>query len=118
MDFKIKLKTVKKVLIVKLEGELDHHTSEIVRKEIDAELNKGIVNNLLFNLERVSFMDSSGLGMLLGRYKKIQLLDGDVAICCIVPTVSKIFELSGIFKILTIYNSEEEAVNALGGWNN
>ncbi|OEF97237.1 anti-sigma F factor antagonist [Vulcanibacillus modesticaldus] len=113
MNFNITLEMVRNTLIVRLEGELDHHTSEMVREKIDKELAKGIVKNLLFNLEHLTFMDSSGLGMLLGRYKKIRQSEGKMSICCLQPSVYKIFELSGIFKILSVFENESEAIEAL-----
>ena len=114
MSLNIGIEMERSTLIIRLEGELDHHTSEMVRTKIDSELNRGIVNNLLFNFEKLNFMDSSGLGMLLGRYKKVRQLDGKMSICCIQPNVYKIFELSGMFKILTVYDSEAEAIKSLG----
>lgn len=114
MSLSINIEIERKTLIVKLEGELDHHTSGLVRDKIDSELDKGIVNNLLLNLEHLSFMDSSGLGVLLGRYKKVRQLDGKMSLCCVQPNVYKIFELSGIFKILEVYDNEAEAINSLG----
>lgn len=107
------LESQRKTLIVRLEGELDHHTSEKVRDQIDKELGKGIVNNLLLNLEKLTFMDSSGLGVILGRYKKVRQLEGKMSVCCIQPSVYKIFELSGLFKILPAYDNENEAIKSL-----
>lgn len=114
MDLKVSMEMERNTLIVRLAGELDHHTSDQVREKIEAELDKGIINNLVFNLEELSFMDSSGLGMMLGRYKKVRQLDGKMSLCCLKPNVYKIFELSGMFKILTVYETENEAIKALG----
>jgi len=114
VSLRITMEVEKSTLIVRLEGELDHHTSEQVRAKIDAELNKGLVHNLLLNLEELSFMDSSGLGVLLGRYKKVALLEGKMSICCVQASVKKIFELSGLYKILAVYDSESEAIKYLG----
>lgn len=114
MDLTVSMEMERNTLIVRLAGELDHHTSDQVREKIEAELNKGIINNLIFNLEELSFMDSSGLGMMLGRYKKVRQLDGKMSLCCLKPNVYKIFELSGMFKILTVYETEDEAIKALG----
>lgn len=114
MSLNISLEVERRTLIIRLEGELDHHTSEMVRDKIDTELDKGIVNNLLFNFEQLTFMDSSGLGVLLGRYKKVRQLDGKMSICCVQTSVYKIFELSGMFKILPVFDSEDEAIKSLG----
>ncbi len=114
MSLQISMEMERNTLIIRLEGELDHHTSEKVRDKIEAEVDKGIINNLVFNLEKLSFMDSSGLGMMLGRYKKIRQLDGKMSICSVQSSVYKIFELSGMFKILSVYDTEADAINALG----
>jgi len=114
MSLRISLEMEKSTLIVRLEGELDHHHSDQVRSQIEAELEKGIINNIIFNLEKLTFMDSSGLGMMLGRYKTVRQLEGKMSICCVQPNVYKIFELSGMFKILSVYDSEEEAIKGLG----
>ncbi|MFV9510745.1 anti-sigma F factor antagonist [Tepidibacillus sp. LV47] len=114
MSVHIEMEMEKNTLIVRLKGELDHHTSEMVREKIEKELDKGIVNNLLLNLEQLTFMDSSGLGMILGRYKKIRQLKGKMSICCVRPSIYKIFELSGLFKILSVYDNEVEALESLG----
>jgi len=114
MSLIFNMEVERSTLIVRLEGELDHHTSEMVREKIETELDKGIVNNLLFNLEQLSFMDSSGLGMMLGRYKKISQFNGKMSLCSVQPSVYKIFELSGMFKILPVYDNESEAIKSLG----
>ncbi|TCS84082.1 anti-sigma F factor antagonist [Tepidibacillus fermentans] len=114
MSVYIEIEMEKSTLIVRLQGELDHHTSEKIREKIEKELEKGIAKNLLLNLEKLTFMDSSGLGMILGRYKKIRQLNGKMSICCVRPSIYKIFELSGIFKILPAYDNESDALESLG----
>ena len=59
-------------------------------------------------------MDSSGLGVILGRYKRIKQLNGSMVICAISPSIYRLFELSGLFKILQIVDSEEQALKTLG----
>ena len=58
-------------LIAALAGEIDHHNSKQIREAIDAELERGGYKLLTFDLESVSFMDSSGIGIVLGRYKVV-----------------------------------------------
>ena len=114
MSLHLDMEVEKTTLIVRLGGELDHHTADMVRDKIEQELEKGMVNNLVVNLENLTFMDSSGLGVMLGRYKKVRLLNGKMYICCVPPTIYKIFELSGIFKILPVYENEIDALSSLG----
>ncbi len=87
-------------LVAKLFGELDHHCCGEVRTAIDREIDKGRIKNLVFDLDGVSFMDSSGIGVILGRCKKINELEGRTLIIRARPQVDRVLELSGIKKIL------------------
>lgn len=102
------------VLIVRLCGELDHHTAEKVRQTIEKELEKEIYTHLVLNLADLEFMDSSGLGVILGRYKKVTQLGGKMMLCSIRPSIYRLMEMSGLFKILPIYEDERSAVSACG----
>jgi len=111
---KIECKAVssKNALIIKLSGELDMHTIETVRQYIDKFLDKK-VGKLFFDLRDIAFIDSSGIGLILGRYKKIQQLGGSLAIICNKPQIKKILEMSGITQIVKIYEDfkpEEEGI--------
>lgn len=63
-----------KKLIFKIEEEIDHHNSEKIRRRADYEIEIHIPKKVIFDLESVTFMDSSGIGMLIGRYKLAQML--------------------------------------------
>ena len=63
-----------KKLILKMEEEIDHHSSEKLRKRADYEIEIHIPKKVVFDFEKVSFMDSSGIGMLIGRYKLTKML--------------------------------------------
>jgi len=77
-----KLKMSGKTLIIRLEGELDHHTVASLRSRIDDRIVGGKAENILFNFQAVDFMDSSGLGMVLGRYKVVKERGGaGVSLC-------------------------------------
>jgi len=97
-------------IIVTLKGELDHHSAEEVRTRVDDILDKDGYKNLIFNFSGVNFMDSSGIGAVIGRYKKMSLRGGKVCLTNVTPTVKRIFELSGMFKIISMYDNIEEAL--------
>ncbi|TCS93465.1 anti-sigma F factor antagonist [Hazenella coriacea] len=101
------------ILIVRLSGELDHHTAEQVRNTIESELDSGMTH-LVLNLANLEFMDSSGLGVILGRYKRVSQLGGKMALCSIRPSIFRLMEMSGLFKILPIFEDEDSAVTACG----
>ncbi len=65
-------------------------------------------------MERLSFMDSSGLGVILGRYKRVKANEGEMVVCAISPTVNRLFEMSGLFKIIRLEENEQFALATLG----
>lgn len=107
LEFKLKDKT----LIVSISGEIDHHTSKGIREKVDKEINNSPINNLLFNFSKVSFMDSSGVGVIIGRYKVIQELGGKIGIIGLSPHIRRVFEISGLFKIIPFYANIQEALD-------
>ena len=97
-------------LLVFLVGELDHHSSEEVRNKIDDRIERENITNLIFDFSNVTFMDSSGIGVVIGRYKKISQKGGSLCITNVHGSVKRVFELSGMFKIIKCYDSNEEAL--------
>lgn len=87
-------------LIVKLKGEIDQSCSAALRLDIDRKIRENHIKNLVLDFGEVSFMDSSGIGVILGRYKQIKALGGRTIIVRPQPQVDKILELSGIKKIM------------------
>lgn len=97
-------------LIVYLLGELDHHSAEEVRNKIDDRLDRDKLSKLIMNFSGVTFMDSSGIGVVIGRYKKLSLKNGAVCVVEVNDSIKRVFELSGIFRIINLYKSLDEAV--------
>ena len=95
------------VLRAEIDGELDHHAAEIIRKELDFEIETKRVKKLIFDFKNVPFMDSSGIGVVVGRYKKMEALGGKTQVVNICDQVDKILEMSGIKGII---ECEREAV--------
>jgi stage II sporulation protein AA (anti-sigma F factor antagonist) len=102
------------VLLIRLKGELDHHTAEKLRLQAEDEIEKNEIKHIVLNLEELHFMDSSGLGVILGRYKKIKKNNGEMIICAISPAVKRLFEMSGLYKIVKVEPSEKNALQRLG----
>lgn len=97
------------VLFVRPCGELDMNITDEFRNSLEDSLKKNLVNHLIFNLEHVSFIDSSGLGVILGRYKRLVQQGGRVSLVGIQPQVRRILDLSGLLTIMREYKNEEEA---------
>ena len=93
-------------LIAALAGEIDHHNSKQIREAIDAELERGGYKLLTFDLESVSFMDSSGIGVIMGRYKRIYMLGGEVCAVHTSERMKKILTMSGVTRIMQIYEED------------
>ena len=100
-------------LIVLFTGELDHHFAEYARNKIEGELLKATTRNVVFDFSGLSFMDSSGVGVIVGRYSNIRKLGGKVAIVCINQKICRILEMSGILKLIQVYESLDNALRAL-----
>ncbi|MCG7406351.1 anti-sigma F factor antagonist [Paenibacillus sp. ACRRX] len=113
MNLQVELVHQRNVLITRLRGELDHHTSELVRIQLDEAIQRGQINHVVLSLKDLTFMDSSGLGVILGRYKLIKAKGGRMVVCDMNPAVSRLFELSGLFKIVSVYDNERTALTGL-----
>ena len=97
-----------RTLILKIDGEIDHHSCEQIKKEADYEIQKNAPKKLVFDFKNVNFMDSSGIGLLIGRYKYLLRIGGETEIINVNKEIKRILDMSGIFKIIPIY--EEVAV--------
>ena len=102
-------KTGKNSLIVSLKGEIDQYAAAELKEAIDIEIESTPKKNLIFNLEEVTLMDSSGIGLIVGRYKLITSLGGKMVLCGASKSVSKMLKLSGIEKIIASYKTLQEA---------
>jgi stage II sporulation protein AA (anti-sigma F factor antagonist) len=100
-------------LIAFFSGELDHHFAEYARNKIEGELLKATTRNVIFDLSGLSFMDSSGIGVLVGRYANIKKLGGRAAIICRNQKIQRILEISGILKLMAVYEELDHAIRAL-----
>ncbi len=101
------------ILMASLTGELDHHAAEAVRTTLDRELQGRRNVRLILDLSGVTFMDSSGLGVILGRYKKVQDTGGEMVIAGVSRAIDRLLEMSGLHKIVRMYPNCETAVVAL-----
>jgi len=106
---KLEKKIERLTLLLRLDGELDMHTASMVRQAIDLEIEKRGIRTVILNLQDVQFVDSSGLGVIIGRYKKLLPLGGKLKITNVPPHIYKIMELSGLPKIINFYVDETNA---------
>ena len=99
-----------KMLAVRLSGDIDHHSTQDIRENIDRELMRRGVRNLMMDFSGTGFMDSSGIGLVMGRYKKVKALGGKAWIICNNPNATRILEMSGVFQFIEKCQSIHDAV--------
>lgn len=98
-------------LIVAIDGELDLETSPDFRAIVEEKLdNYPAVQHLILDLKKVHFIDSSGLGVILGRFKRLSGTGGRLSAVNVSDQVKRIFELSGLLKIMNIYPDRQKAL--------
>ena len=96
-------------LRVRLDGELDHCAAGKLREQIEAQLADREITRLHLDFAGVSFMDSSGIGMIIGRYKTMAARGGSVSASGLHPPVDRLFRMGGLHRIVEI---EEERCGA------
>lgn len=109
-----KICSIKDCLVIRLPEELDNYQTEKIRKETDPLFEEGRFRNVLFDFSRVSFMDSSAIGMIMGRYKKTKAFGGRVGVFGTGQRISRLLGLSGIQGLFLVFDSEKEAAEAFG----
>ena len=87
------------VMIARLEGEIDHHTAGRIRETIDERMEKTKPRRVELDFSNVSFMDSSGIGLIMGRYKVIHTLGGTLHVVGVTGAMMKIMRLAGLEKL-------------------
>ncbi|MFW5649494.1 MAG: anti-sigma F factor antagonist [Candidatus Alkaliphilus sp. MAG34] len=109
----LQYEVVGNTLIVKFNGELDHHVAKDIRTEIDETINRRKTRNLILDLNNMSFMDSSGVGVIIGRYKRIKELGGKVSVIHVTAQIDKIFTLAGLYNIVGKHKDKNKALNCM-----
>lgn len=113
MDIKIDTRALSEsTQAVEVHGEIDVYTSPKVKEIITELIEKGNFH-LVINLEGVRYIDSTGLGVLIGALKKVREKDGSINLVCNNPQIKKIFNITGLVKIFGIYKNEEDALASL-----
>ncbi len=95
-------------LVVRVGGEIDHHSAVAVRAGIDEQVTASRPGRVLLELSRVDFMDSSGLGLIMGRYAMVTKYGGKFAVLDPSPAVLKILRLAGMERMITILKTKEK----------
>lgn len=83
-----------------LPEELDHHNAKIITEQSDWYIVSNQIKNIIFNFKRTNFMDSSGIGVIMGRYKLIKSVGGEITVTNINQSIDRIFTISGLYKLV------------------
>lgn len=103
------------ILVAAVKGEIDHHTAAPLRNDIDRTMKELGCRHLILDLEGVGFMDSSGIGVALGRYKKLTKSGGQLCISGCSEYIDRVLDMAGVFSIIHKAKDVEEAVAVMGG---
>lgn len=110
---KFEFETLGKILVVKISGELDHHNAAPLREATDRELLGGNYSGLIIDFSGLEMMDSSGIGVIMGRCRLIENYGGHLCVCGAKAPIKKIIQLSGLGKLVGITENIKSAVKLL-----
>ena len=95
----VKITVNGEVVTAFLDGEIDHHTASVIRNEIDAAVEKNMPTMLILDFRDVTFMDSSGIGLVMGRYKLLKPMGGELHVTNTSPQICKVMKLAGLDRL-------------------
>lgn len=93
------IERVGELVTARLEGEIDHHTAKAMREQIDEAIEFNMPSLLILDFSKVSFMDSSGIGLVMGRYKALQKNGAALSVVNLSPNIYKVMKLAGLERL-------------------
>ncbi|MEU6398835.1 anti-sigma factor antagonist [Streptomyces cinnamoneus] len=111
MDLSLSTRTVGDRTVVEVGGEIDVYTAPKLREQLVELVNDGSYH-LVVDMERVDFLDSTGLGVLGGGLKRVRAHEGSLRLVCNQERILKIFRITGLTKVFPIHTTVDDAVNA------
>lgn len=97
-----------KLLNLEIDEEIDHHRAEILRRNADYEIQRRNPKRVILDFNNVYFMDSAGIGMVIGRYKTASMIGAKIEMKNVKPNIRKIFNMTGVLKIIPIVEEEHK----------
>lgn len=98
----VKMDVSGEVVTAYLDGELDHHTAREMREEIDSAIERNMPSMVVLDFRDISFMDSSGIGLVMGRYRKLQQTGAELHVINTPPHIYKVMRLAGLERLAKI----------------
>lgn len=102
------------ILIIYLPEELDHHVAGKIRENTDHLFTCKRIRDVIFDYRNTSFMDSSGIGLVMGRYREVRYLKGDIYIVGVNDKIARILEISGLYRVAKKRKDIAEALSDIG----
>lgn len=99
-----------RTLVIRPDEELDQHCADDIRKGADKLLKKTGLKNVAFDMRRVNFMDSSGIGVIMGRYRSVATIGGAVAVFGMNKNIRRVLEMSGVKELVLITDKMQDAL--------
>lgn len=93
-------------LVIHVPKELDHHLAEKVRQEAETIMEGRLIRHIIFDFKNTDFMDSSGIGVIIGRCKAMRLYGGKVEVCNVGERIQRILRVSGLEQIVGVMEDE------------
>lgn len=112
MDLKIDVEERDSAAILRLDGEVDVYTAPKLKSRLIDLVDQGKFK-IVVDLEKVDFMDSSGLGVLVGGLKRVRSHEGAIALICSQENILKIFRITGLVKVFPIFDNENQAIQSV-----
>ena len=91
-----------KQLVFEMEEEIDEYSVQNIKRRMDNEIQRYMPKEVIFDFSNVSFMDSAGIGLIIGRYKLIDMIGGELKVANVNLQIQKIFEMSGLLKLIPV----------------
>lgn len=98
----VTIKVEDRVMTAFLAGEIDHHQAKEIREEIDGMVESALPKLLILDFTDVTFMDSSGIGLVMGRYKLMKSIGGETRVTNTSPHIKKVMHLAGLDRLAVI----------------
>ena len=98
----INAKTADRNLLLELSGEIDHHGARNAMGEVETAIDAALPKKLVLDLSGVTFMDSSGIALILRAQQRMQLLDGSLLVCGVPQQAKRVLDAAGISRLVTI----------------
>jgi len=98
----IQAKSADRNLMLELKGELDHHGAKTALHELELAIDAALPRRLVLDLSGITFMDSSGIALILRAQQRMQLLEGGLLVCGVPPQARRVLDAAGISRLVTI----------------